>query len=79
MELLNAEYGALKCWIWSSQELNAELATLTLVDTIERSVVILYVIFQALGVENEDDIYKLAGYFFASESDAKNVVEVDQG
>jgi hypothetical protein len=41
--------------------------------------VILYVIFQALGVENEDDIYKLAGYFFASESDAKNVVEVDQG
>jgi hypothetical protein len=35
--------------------------------------------FQALGVENEDDIYKLARYFFAGESDTKNATEVDEG
>jgi hypothetical protein len=37
------------------------------------------VVFQALGVENEDDIYNLARYFFVGENDTKNMVDVDEG
>ncbi|CAB4022687.1 Hypothetical predicted protein, partial [Paramuricea clavata] len=35
------------------------------------------VVFQALGVENENDIYNLR-YFFVGENDTKNIVDVDE-
>ena len=35
--------------------------------------------FQALGVENEDDIHNLAMYFCKNDSEKENIVGVDQG
>ncbi|XP_028408430.1 dynein regulatory complex protein 1-like [Dendronephthya gigantea] len=71
LELLSDEAGFLV-----EEKLNRLLAPL---EKDEQSLMRLDAIFSALGVENEDDIYNLARYFFASQHDKDGSIEEETG